>query len=137
MIFRRRSTSGATTRKPGTTPASTCSNWAGSTKPWRISTTPWRFGLTRAIRLNAEGTVCEIGRLVREDAARDPQAVLINCNKHLRINDRDPIAHARRCLTLALLGRDANAAEEMESFRAMAPDLAGTLTQVLKAVAAM
>ena len=91
----------------------------------------------RALRLNAEGTVREIARLVREDAARDPQAVLKNCNKHLRIDDRDPIARARRCLTLALLGRNAEAAEEMEAFRAMAPDLAGTLTQVLKTAAAM
>jgi len=88
----------------------------------------------RAMRLNAEGTVREIARLVREDAARDPEAVLKNCNKHLRINDRDPIAHARRCLTLALLGRDAEAAEEFESFRALSPELAGTLMRVLKAV---
>jgi tetratricopeptide (TPR) repeat protein len=85
-----------------------------------------------ALRIDAKGTIREVARLVREDAARDPQAVLKNCRQHLRINDGDAVAHARCCLTLALLGRPAEAAEEMECFRALAPDLAPMLKQVLQ-----
>jgi tetratricopeptide (TPR) repeat protein len=91
----------------------------------------------RAMRLDAEGTVREVARFVREDAARDAQSVLENCDKHVRINARDPIAHARRCLTLALLGRHADAAEEAAQFRALAPDLAGLLEGVLGSIRGM
>jgi hypothetical protein len=41
-----------------------------------------------------------IGDDVAACVARDPDAVLANCDQRLRINPRDALAHARRGLTL-------------------------------------
>src|SRR5262249_54605330 len=60
-----------------------------------------------AFRLDPDGAAREVLRSLNGDVRRDAGAVLDNCDKHLRINDRDWLASARRGLTLLLLGRAA------------------------------
>ncbi len=76
-----------------------------------------------AFRLDADGAARELIRLLRGDARRDAEGVLANCAKHLRINDRDVLAYARRGLTLLLLGRAAEAGPDLARVAEMAPDM--------------
>jgi tetratricopeptide (TPR) repeat protein len=75
-----------------------------------------------AFRICAEGAVQELVRIVVQDVRRDATSVLDNCDKHLQRSDRDPIAHARRGLTLVLLGREAEAAANLARFQELVPD---------------
>jgi serine/threonine-protein kinase len=84
-----------------------------------------------AFRLDPEGTAREVARLLAADTQRDAAAVLDNCDKHLRLSDRDALAHARRGLTLLLVGREAEAARDLARFRALVPDLAPLLARVI------
>jgi tetratricopeptide (TPR) repeat protein len=76
-----------------------------------------------AFRLDADGAARELLRILQGDARRDAAAVLDNCDKHLRISDRDVLAYARRGLTLLLLGRTAEAAPDLAQVAAFAPDM--------------
>jgi tetratricopeptide (TPR) repeat protein len=85
-----------------------------------------------ALEMDPETTIRELARLFREDVARDPSAVLANCEKHLRINPQDVLAYVRRGMTLLLLGQDPRA--DLERFSAMAPDLRGCLHRLVDEV---
>lgn len=75
-----------------------------------------------AFRLDADGAAREFVRILATDVQRDAEAVLDNCNKHLRLSDRDVQAYARRGLTLLHLGRDAEAAPDLARCRALLGD---------------
>ena len=89
------------------------------------------FDYRIAFRLDAEGAAREFVRIVTTDAQRDAEAVLDNCNKHLRLSDRDVLAYARRGLTLLLLGRDAEAAHDTARCRALLSDALPYFQRVL------
>jgi tetratricopeptide (TPR) repeat protein len=76
-----------------------------------------------AFRLDPDGAARELLRILSGDVRRDAGAVLDNCAKHLRINDRDVLAYARRGLTLLLLGRTAEATPDLAQFAVAAPDM--------------
>jgi tetratricopeptide (TPR) repeat protein len=75
-----------------------------------------------AFRLDPEVATREVVRIVMDNARRDPEGVLENCRKHLRISDRDAFAHARLGLTLAALGRQDEAAPHLARFQELVPD---------------
>jgi tetratricopeptide (TPR) repeat protein len=81
------------------------------------------FDYRMAFRINPEAAAREIIRLLDADLRSDAGPVLDNCDKHLRINDRDLTAHARRGLTLVLLDREAEAAAHFALLRAALPDM--------------
>jgi tetratricopeptide (TPR) repeat protein len=85
-----------------------------------------------ALRLDPEGSARELVRLVGEMARRDPDGVLANCDQHLRIHSRDPIAHVRRGLTLLFLGREDEAGPNLARFRELAPDAVPYLGRVIE-----
>jgi tetratricopeptide (TPR) repeat protein len=76
-----------------------------------------------AFRLDPDGAARELLRILNGDVRRDAEAVLDNCDKHLRINDRDVLAYARRGLTLLLLGRKVEAAPDLARVADAVPDL--------------
>jgi tetratricopeptide (TPR) repeat protein len=84
-----------------------------------------------AFRLNPDGAAREILRTLRADVRRDAEGVLDNCNKHLRINDRDVIASARRGLTLLLLDRADEAASDLAQVVALAPEMQAWLCKLI------
>lgn len=84
-----------------------------------------------ALRLNALGTLRELARLLREDAARDAPAVLESCDRYLRQSNRDALAHVRRGLTLILLGREEEAETNLACFVQLLPDFADHLRQLV------
>lgn len=84
-----------------------------------------------AFRLDPEAAAREFLRILTNDAKRQPEAVLENCDKHLRINERDLIATARRGFTLLLLGREAEAAPDLERVQEMLPDMRGCLQRLI------
>jgi tetratricopeptide (TPR) repeat protein len=95
----------------------------------------FRLGLAdyyEAFRLDPEGSTRELVRLVADMAHRDPDGVLANCDQHLRIHSQDPIAHARRGLTLLVLGRETEARPHWEHFRALAPHTMPYLERVIE-----
>jgi hypothetical protein len=57
-----------------------------------------------------------------------------NCTKHLRIDDRDALAYARRGLTLLVLGRDAEAAPDLARYRELVPEMQPHLQRVIDLV---
>jgi tetratricopeptide (TPR) repeat protein len=85
-----------------------------------------------AFRLDPEGAADELLRIITADARRNPQAVLDNCTRHLRINAGDLLASARRGLTLLLLGRDAEAEPDLARVRAHVPDLQAHLQRLVQ-----
>jgi tetratricopeptide (TPR) repeat protein len=84
-----------------------------------------------AFRLDPEAAAQELVRYLKEDVRRDPAGVLENCEKHLRISGRDLIAHVRRGFALVLLGRETEAAPDLDAFLRMAPDFESHLRRVL------
>jgi hypothetical protein len=62
-------------------------------------------------------------RILASDLKRDPEAVLRNCRKHLRINPSDVIAMARRGLTLLLYGRAQEAEADFSAIASLCPDI--------------
>lgn len=87
-----------------------------------------------AFALNPEGAACELVRTLADGVRRSAEDVLANCDQHLRINDDDLLAHARRGLTLVLLGRHEEAAPHLARFREAAPECATHLHRVLARV---
>ncbi len=104
----------------------------GSTRYHRREFLPGLADYCEALRLDPEGSARELVRLVAEMARRDPDGVLANCDQHLRIHGRDPIAHVRRGLTLLFLGREQEAASHLERFRELAPHAAPYLERVIE-----
>jgi tetratricopeptide (TPR) repeat protein len=84
-----------------------------------------------AFRLDPDGAARALLRMLNADLRRDADAVLDNCTKHLRLNDRDVLASARRGLTLLLLGRTAEAAPDLARFAEAAPDMQVWLRQLV------
>jgi tetratricopeptide (TPR) repeat protein len=85
-----------------------------------------------AFGLEAEGAARDLVRTLATDARRDAEAVLQNCEKHQRLNDRDVIASARRGLTLVLLGREGEAAPDLARLQRMLPDMQPHLQRLLE-----
>jgi tetratricopeptide (TPR) repeat protein len=85
-----------------------------------------------AFRLDPDGAARELIRILKTDAGRDAAAVLDNCAKHLRLNDRDVLAYARRGMTLLLLGRDAEAAPDLARSAELAPDMQANLQRLIQ-----
>jgi len=81
------------------------------------------FDFRMAFRLDPDGAAREVLRLLKGDIRCGAQAVLDNCDKHLRIHNRDVLAYARRGLTLLLLGRTAEAAADLARFAEAVPDM--------------
>jgi tetratricopeptide (TPR) repeat protein len=86
-----------------------------------------------AYSLNPEGAAREVVRTLADGVRRGADEVLANCDQHLRIDDRDLLAHARRGLTLVLLGREDEAAPHLARFREAATDCTALLESVLAA----
>jgi tetratricopeptide (TPR) repeat protein len=84
----------------------------------------------RALRMNPESAAREIARFCFEDIRRDPEAVLKNCDQHLRLEPRDAIARARRGIALVILGREAT--EDLMLFAALVPDLAEDVHRIVE-----
>ncbi len=87
-----------------------------------------------AFRLDAEGAARDLVRILAADVRLHAAAVLENCTKHLRLNDRDVLAYARRGLTLLLLGRDEEAAPDLARVHAMAPDMRPHLRRTIELI---
>jgi tetratricopeptide (TPR) repeat protein len=87
-----------------------------------------------AFRLNARAAAHEAARLLIDDVRRRPDVVLDNCDRHLRIDPDDALAHARRGLTLMALGRDDESAPGFAQCRDVAPDQGGDLRLVVAVV---
>jgi tetratricopeptide (TPR) repeat protein len=104
----------------------------GSTRYHRREFLPGLADYCEALRMDPEGSARELVRLVAEMARRDPKGVLANCDQHLRIHSRDPIAHVRRGLTLLFLGREDEAEPNLARFRELAPDAAPYLDRVIE-----
>jgi hypothetical protein len=85
-----------------------------------------------AFRIDPEEAGRELVRALTEGARRDPDEVLANSEQHLRISDRDVLAHARRGSTLVLLGREEEAAPHLDQLRAMVGGDAGHLDRVIE-----
>jgi tetratricopeptide (TPR) repeat protein len=77
----------------------------------------------RAFAIHPESASREIVRILASDLQRDPEAVLKNCQKHLRINPSDVIAMARRGLTLFLKGRAQEAEADFSAIASLCPDI--------------
>ena len=80
-----------------------------------------------AFRLDPRLTAAEIIRVLLEGLRRDPEDVLENCRKHIRINPGDLVAYARRGLTLLILGRDEEAAQDFDQVLRRGPEWKGLL----------
>jgi tetratricopeptide (TPR) repeat protein len=87
-----------------------------------------------AFRLDAEGAARDLVRILATDVRQHGAAVLENCTKHLRINDHDMLAYARRGLTLLLLGRDEEAAQDLARVNDMIPDMRPHLRRVIELI---
>src|SRR5262245_39778693 len=85
-----------------------------------------------AFDLDPTAAAVEIVRIVSTDAEQGADEVLENCRKHVRIWPADFVAYARRGLTLALLGREAESARDLEECVRLAPDWAENLAHVLR-----
>jgi hypothetical protein len=90
-----------------------------------------------AFRLNPAGAACELVRMLQEDATRTPEAVLDNCDRHVRINDQDAVAHMRRGLTLLLLGREAEATVALDRSRELLAEGTQLLERLVKVIRAV
>ena len=75
-----------------------------------------------AFRLNPSLAAREMVRVLLQGVREDAEAVLANCDKHLRIQERDAVAHGRRALTLALLGRRDEALPHISRFEQLVPE---------------
>jgi tetratricopeptide (TPR) repeat protein len=84
-----------------------------------------------AFRLAPLAAAREVVRLLAEDGRKGSGSILANCTKHLRLNDRDPLAYARRGLTLLLQGREEEAATHLARAGALVPDLSPHLARVI------
>jgi tetratricopeptide (TPR) repeat protein len=84
-----------------------------------------------AFRLDPDGAARELVRTLAADARRGAGSVLENCDKHLRLNDGDVLAYARRGLTLVLLGREEEAAPDLARAGGVVPDMLPHLRRVL------
>ena len=87
-----------------------------------------------AFGLDAGGAGREFARLLTADAQRDPDGVLDNCAKHIRIDSRDVLAYARRGLTLISLGREVEAEADLARFREWAPAMRVHLQNVVELI---
>jgi tetratricopeptide (TPR) repeat protein len=87
-----------------------------------------------AFRLDAEGAARDLVRILATDVRLHDAAVLENCTKHLRLNDRDVLAYARRGLTLLLLGREEEAARDLARVNDMVPDMRPHLRRVIELI---
>ena len=68
------------------------------------------------------------------EVASDPATELAAAQEHLRQNPDDFISRARRGLVLLLLGRDTEAATDLDEFRRRSPEDAGYLQQVVEVI---
>ncbi len=75
-----------------------------------------------AFRLDPRLAASEIVRVLVQDLGRDPEAVLTNCRKHIRINPDDLVAYARRGLTRLLRGEDAEAQADFREVLRRGPE---------------
>jgi tetratricopeptide (TPR) repeat protein len=57
-----------------------------------------------ALKSDPDFATAEIIQMLLNDLRHDVSAVLTNCDKHLRINPKDPVAYGRRGLTRLLMG---------------------------------
>ena len=71
--------------------------------------------------------------MLAEDVERDPEAVLSNCDKHLRLNQHDLLAHGRKGMTLILLGRSEEGEASLRQMVELLPELQDPLELVLQA----
>ena len=86
-----------------------------------------------AFSLNPEGAARELARVLGEGAAH-AEEVLANCDQHLRISERDTLAHARRGFTLVLLGREEEAALHLARVRSVVPGIAAQLDRLAELI---
>lgn len=87
-----------------------------------------------AFRLDPEGAAREALRLLTADIQEKGEDVLDNCTRHLRLNKLDILARLRRGLTLLLLGRDFEAAGDLDEVRKTYPPAAPHLNEVIQMI---
>jgi tetratricopeptide (TPR) repeat protein len=86
-----------------------------------------------AFRLDRDAAAREIVRLVRDLARRDAAEVLENCRQHLRIEERDAVAHLRLGLTLLFLQQEAEAETHFTRGRELLPNLVAEIEHLIAA----
>ncbi len=89
----------------------------------------------RAFGMDAALAARELVRSLQENLKRDKVEVLANCRKHLRLDPNDACALARRGLSLVLLGREAEAKEDLMKFRNAAVSMRTHLDVLLRGLA--
>jgi tetratricopeptide (TPR) repeat protein len=87
-----------------------------------------------AFSLNPDGAARALLRVLLDGLRRGADEVLANCDQHLRLDERDLLGHARKGLTLALLGRADEAGPHLARLRAAAPAVTPHLERVLALV---
>jgi tetratricopeptide (TPR) repeat protein len=85
----------------------------------------------KAFSLNPEGAARALLRVLVDGLRHGADEVLANCDQHLRLDERDLLGHARKGLTLALLGRADEAGPHLARLRAAAPAVTPHLERVL------
>jgi tetratricopeptide (TPR) repeat protein len=80
-----------------------------------------------AFRLDPRLAASEVVRVLLLDLGRDPEAVLINSRKHIRINPGDLVAYTRRGLTRLLRGEVSEAEEDFREVLRRGPEWSDVL----------
>jgi hypothetical protein len=88
----------------------------------------------RAFHLDPHLTASHIVKIVLREVRASPTAALAACDEHLRRNPEDFLTCGRRGVILLLLGRDSEAAADLDAFRRRSPDDVGWLQLVIDAV---
>ncbi len=84
-----------------------------------------------ALLIDPRVAATKVVRKLAADLRRDPVAVLANCARHLRRGPGDIVAHARRGLSLLLLGRDGEAEEDLAQVLLRGPEWTGRLDRLI------
>jgi tetratricopeptide (TPR) repeat protein len=92
------------------------------------------FDYRMSFRIDPQRAAEELSRIIVDDARRNADEVLENCEKHLRINPRDFTAHVRKALTVSLLGRAEEAQEHLNRAYEILPDATTPLFLVIQAI---
>jgi tetratricopeptide (TPR) repeat protein len=86
-------------------------------------------------RLDPAAYAREVIRILMEDLARDPDAVLANCDNHIRSNPDDPVAWSRRGLSLLLLKREEEGIAALQRSAEIVPEYRSHYEPIMQAIA--
>ncbi|MGI6419926.1 MAG: tetratricopeptide repeat protein [Thermoguttaceae bacterium] len=87
-----------------------------------------------AFQINPQGAAAEITRVLIANLQAEGESALETCRKHVRVCPNDIVAYARRGLSLLLLGKEADAALDLDQIFRRWPDWRDNIELVIKAV---